>query len=118
MLQHGALKLPDDFLAYMKRVPIARDFTLLLAYSFFPRIQAVLDTVPESDGNNVKKLLEIADAEIVRMRENAPHLFLAWLSSHKIDEESLPFVTRCFEHCVERLTKHIDEQVKKHFAEE
>lgn len=117
MLEHGDLRLPEDFLAYMKRIPIARDFTLLLAYSFFPRIQAVLDIVPGEDGNDVEKLLNIADAEIMRMRENAPHLFLAWLSSHKINEESLPFVTRCFEQCVERLTEHVQKQVKKHLQE-
>lgn len=118
MLEHGDLRLPEDFLAYMKRIPIARDFTLLLAYSFFPRIQAVLDAIPESDEKSVEDLLKISDAEIMRMRENAPHLFLAWLSSHKIDEESLPFVTRCFERCVERLTEHVQKQVKKHMLEE
>ena len=72
MLEHGDLRLPKDFLAYLKRIP---------------------------------------------MRENAPHLFLAWLSSHPIDEESLPFVTRCFEHCVEHLTEHVQKQVKKHLTE-
>ena len=56
MLEHGDLRLPEDFLAYLKRIPIARDFTLLLAYSLFPRIQEVLDTVPEKDGNDVEAL--------------------------------------------------------------
>ena len=118
MLEHGDLRLPEEFLAYMKRIPIARDFVLLLAYSLFPRIQAVLDAAPEKDGNDIEKLLETSDAEIMRMRETAPHLFLAWLSSHPIDKESLPFVTRCFEHCVEHLTEHVQEQVKKHLLEE
>ena len=118
MLEHGDLRLPEEFLAYMKRIPIARDFVLLLAYSLFPRIQAVLDAAPEKDGNDIEKLLETSDAEIMRMRETAPHLFLAWLSSHPIDKESLPFVTRCFEHCVEHLTEHVQEQVKRHLLEE
>ena len=54
MLEHGDLRLPEDFLAYLKRIPIARDFTLLLAYSLFPRIQEVLDTVPEKTGTTLR----------------------------------------------------------------
>lgn len=115
MLEHGDLRLPEDLMAYLKRVPIARDFVLLLAYSLFPRIQAVLDAIPESDGNSVEDLLKIEDAEIMWMREDAPHLFLAWLSSHPNDEESLPFVTHCFEQC-EHLTEHVQKQVKKHLT--
>ena len=116
MLEHGDLRLPEEFLAYLKRIPIARDFVILLAYSLFPRIQAVLDTVHEKGRNDVENLLKVSDAEIMRMRENAPHLFLAWLSSHPIDEESLPFVIHCFAHCVEHLTVHVQKQVKKHLT--
>ena len=118
MLEHGDLRLPEDFLAYLRRIPIARDFTLLLAWSLFPPIQEVLDAAHEKDGNDIEKLFKIAAVEIMRMRENAPHLFLSWLSSHPIDEESLPFVTRCFEHCVEHLTEHVQKQVMKHLLEE